>query len=773
MTPKTIGSTLFIMMSLAAHSVFAQAIDFNSKTIQNKLNGAATIAASANYGYGIKFAVVDTGLNPSVMFRPDLNWTGIQNINTSGSAVCLNGRCTANNPITAPSDRQGHGTFVASEIVGGLPGYGYNGMASAGTVMGIKVFQDNGSGTSSDTALGIRYAADRGANVINLSLGPAGGNAAQQAAFYQSLASAVNYAATKNAYVVFAAGNANQMFSNGANITGFTDAALKRMLIVGSTDNNKVKSSFSNTAGSGSFYSTTGQRYYVSSLFITTAGENIYGANHSNAGSCAGYGCIRTMSGTSMAAPQGTAAIGLLEARWPVLKTNGNAAQIIRTTATDLGWGGIDATYGNGFLNMVRAFQPVGSLIAVASNGKNVAVSNISSSTITSGAFGSLASISGALKNFNTFDSYERNFAVDLSGLVAAKTSGSAATQTVTAPKTTSSAAKFANGDMVTFGQMAFNSNQALENVTNQDDDDAGGIFMAYTTKEGSHVATGRGFSVASSFANGLWGNNTVAAQQASQLGMANSVLGFADGGYFGSYGTAIDSKTRMAMSWSQTAETNKASDTNLATAAAYNVGLSRQINDAWQLGTSFGVLNEQDGMLGSAYANSPISFGSNHQTNVLNVASSLALSDNTNLLLDASMAKTNGADVTNSLVSSVSDVYSRSFGAALASRHVAKKNDSASLSLRAPLRVVSGHATMASNEVDEEGMLAAVTTQDYNLKPDGQEISLTLDYNAPITFKDQDNVMSWGVMLQARQDVGNVAGAKDVSGLANFNVKF
>jgi hypothetical protein len=65
------------------------------------------------------------------------------------------------------------------------------------------------------------------------------------------------------------------------------------------------------------------------------------------------------------------------------------------------------------------------------------------------------------------------------------------------------------------------------------------------------------------------------------------------------------------------------------------------------------------------------------------------------------------------------------------------------------------------------------VSYANYSLKPNGQELSVTLDYNTPLTYKDQDNIMSWGVMVQARQDGGNIQGAKDISGLVNFKVAF
>jgi hypothetical protein len=766
-----IGVICTLYTLLAATTSFAQTTDANLYTPHNKLSGAAAVAASANYGAGIKFAVVDTGLAPSVWFTPSFNKLSFNNINTANSGVCLNGTCTRANPLTTPTDRQGHGTFVASQIVGGAPGFGYDSVARAGTVMSVRVFGDNGSGSSLDTANGIRFAADNGANVVNLSLGPAGGNAAQQAAFYQSLASAVNYAASKNTYVVFAAGNANQAFANGGTITGFSDAAIQRMIIVGSTNDKMQKSSFSNTAGSNAFVSTSGKRYNVSSLFVSAVGENIAGASNSNAGTCAGYACLARMSGTSMAAPQVTGAVGLLESKWAILKTNGLATKVLQATARDLGSAGIDNTFGNGFMDLVKAFQPHGGLYVWSVGNKYIDVKTVKASTITSGALGNLSSILPTLANFTAFDVFQRNFSVNFSGLVSAKPATSAATQTVTAPKTTTSGAKFANGSTLAFGQMHY-ADDVLQINNSLEGDQNKNMFVAYADTQGRYVATGHGFPSAASFANSLWGNNSQAAQQSSQLGMAGSVLGFAGGGYFSNYGAPLNSKTRVAFGYTQSAETTASSAKTAAQAVGYNVGLSRQLTKNWQLGGSVGLLSEENGLLGTNYADSPLAFGTQHQSHVLNVASSLALTDNTSLLFDASYAKTNGAAVQNSLISHVSDVYSRSFGASLASRNVVKAKDTAVLSLRAPLRVIAGSATLVSNDIDTDGN-PIVSYADYSLKPNGQELSIALDYNTPIIYKDQDNVMSWGVMLQARQDAGNVQGANDVSGLVNFKVAF
>ncbi len=71
-----------------------------------------------------------------------------------------------------PEDMQGHGSHVAATIAestdNGILGAG---VAPKATIMPLRVLNDNGQGTQADIVSGIRYAADNGANVINLSLG--------------------------------------------------------------------------------------------------------------------------------------------------------------------------------------------------------------------------------------------------------------------------------------------------------------------------------------------------------------------------------------------------------------------------------------------------------------------------------------------------------------------------------------------------------------------------------------------------------------------------
>jgi serine protease len=152
----------------------------------------ATSAWDTTCGRGVTVAVVDTG----VACENHGEFTRLMDL--SGT------RCTLGyNFVTDDAhanDDQGHGTHVAGTIAQTTNnGFGVAGLAHCATIMPVKVLDERGRGTLADVAEGIRFAADAGAQVINLSLG--GGRRVKV------LEEAVAYARSRGAVVVCAAGN--------------------------------------------------------------------------------------------------------------------------------------------------------------------------------------------------------------------------------------------------------------------------------------------------------------------------------------------------------------------------------------------------------------------------------------------------------------------------------------------------------------------------------------------------------------------------------------
>jgi type VII secretion-associated serine protease mycosin len=96
-------------------------------------------------------------------------------------------------------DQVGHGTFVAS-IIAGRDGGRVTGIAPGATILSLRAVpkETNTESLTPNVATAIRYAADHGAKVINLSLSTPPTD---------QLQSAVNYALSKDIVIVAAAGN--------------------------------------------------------------------------------------------------------------------------------------------------------------------------------------------------------------------------------------------------------------------------------------------------------------------------------------------------------------------------------------------------------------------------------------------------------------------------------------------------------------------------------------------------------------------------------------
>ena len=106
-----------------------------------------------------------------------------------------------NNNVIGSKDSESHGTHVAGIVAASRDNNkGVNGVASNVQIMAVRVVPD-GDEHDKDIALGIRYAVDNGAKVINTSFGKA--YSPNKEWVYE----AIKYAASKDVLIVNAAGN--------------------------------------------------------------------------------------------------------------------------------------------------------------------------------------------------------------------------------------------------------------------------------------------------------------------------------------------------------------------------------------------------------------------------------------------------------------------------------------------------------------------------------------------------------------------------------------
>ena len=213
-------------------------------------------------GAGVKVAVVDTGVYTN---HPDLKANIVDCVDAQTPS--LRKRC---------SDGNGHGTHVAGTIAANGK---IKGVAPDAKIIAIKVCSNGGYCWSDDVARGIRYAADNGANIVNVSLGGS------------SLAvdekNALDYAVDKGVLIVAAAGNSGPS-DNSINYPG----AYYKVVAVGASDASDGIPSWSSR---GNNYATS--PYSVEERDIEFAAPGV------SVESTAKNGCYATYSGTSMATP--------------------------------------------------------------------------------------------------------------------------------------------------------------------------------------------------------------------------------------------------------------------------------------------------------------------------------------------------------------------------------------------------------------------------------------------------------------------------------------
>jgi len=606
-----------------------------------------SVASAGRWGRNQLLGVVDTGI---VASNPAF---------AAGQVALARSGCAAVSfSCASAADDNGHGTAVASiaaanrtmPFASTFGGYTVEagslvGVAPSANLLAQKVLNAQGTGTTADVANGIRRAADAGASVINVSISYA--NTADPV-------SAINYAAGRGAFIVWAGGNSGAALVAGASSNGLTPAAARRLLFVGSVDARNTLSAFSNTPGTGN-----GARWLVA------PGEAIV-APHT----LAGRNALAYWSGTSMAAPLVSGSLLLLEAAWPILRTNGTAADLLLATATDLGAGGVDDTYGAGLVNLQSAFRPYGALTVRQANGRTTNVSSLTGPIVSGGALGSLSVVRSRLASYTAFDGFGRNFAVDLSGLIR---SPSARPAMRPLPVTVR-----AGPTRMRFGEDVYA--EVSEDLEPQ------GVFA---------------------------------------LAQGTPLL---------SLGKGLDASSRVAFSWSSSAhqDTTPSGAGVRPEASAFGLGFERDVGHGLSFGVKLATLNESHGFLGTTYdPASPLGFGASNSTRSMGWSAGLRLDAKSALRFEAGAATTRGF-AGGGLFAGTTDVQSRYWSLSFLRHDLVGAGDSLEVSVRQPLRVASGRAGLVTDSVDELGY-AHAGIEWVSLVPQGRELAYGLCYRRPV----------------------------------------
>ncbi|MBS3088438.1 S8 family serine peptidase [Candidatus Pacearchaeota archaeon] len=269
-------------------------------------------------GNNITVAVIDTGLDYNQIDVGDV-WTNPVDGARGFDFV---------NEDTDPMDDNGHGTHVAGIVAGrGNNNEGIIGVSYGAKIMPLKVIGASGrNGASTDIARAIIYAADNGANVINMSIGTSG-------AAPSHLEEAVDYAFHKNVLLVAAAGN------ESADVSGVFPANMEHVIAVSNLTSEDVRSASSNY-GAGISVGAPGTE-----ILSLSAAQRDADFDNNTVAVGADY---RIASGTSMAAPHVSGLAALVLGRFPGTFPDAMRAHLEMTADIPSGW---DTDSGAGRVN--------------------------------------------------------------------------------------------------------------------------------------------------------------------------------------------------------------------------------------------------------------------------------------------------------------------------------------------------------------------------------------------------------------------------------------
>jgi subtilisin family serine protease len=279
--------------------------NIDAEVVWGGTQGATNVVAGQG-GFGVKVAVIDTGIDCGHL---DLLPGCFYGANFVSSLLAF--------------DDNGHGTHVAGIIGARDNGQGAIGVAPEVELYAVKVLDSAGSGSWSAVAAGINWAVANNMNVINMSIGGTTGS--------QAIADAVAAAAAAGVLVVSAAGN------SGCCNTVLYPAKYTGSMAIAAVDQADNWVSFSSTGAE---------------VDVAAPGATIWSTVPTGVCSLCDPSGYKYLSGTSMATPHVSGVGALLMSRG---RSRSEAWSLITGTARDLGSAGFDSYFGWGRVNALAA----------------------------------------------------------------------------------------------------------------------------------------------------------------------------------------------------------------------------------------------------------------------------------------------------------------------------------------------------------------------------------------------------------------------------------
>lgn len=280
-------------------------------------------------GQGVKIGIIDTGI---ALAHEDIDYDRI--------VARFYVDASNNVEVSDAEDQVGHGTSVAGVVAARTNnGLGVASLAPEADIVIIKVYDDDGSTTSSRIIAGLQRALEEGCDVVNLSSGifiKGNNEASYSYTPPQPLAEMVSRLNEAGVILVAAAGN------HGPNTSTAPDyvkdpaaysppmypASIPEVISVASVSKNGEHSSFS---------------YFNSTVDVAAPGGNVTLLNY--------LGGYKNANGTSFAAPYISSVAALAKQIDPSL-TMSQFSELLSITSRDAGDPGWDKFYGHGIVDV-------------------------------------------------------------------------------------------------------------------------------------------------------------------------------------------------------------------------------------------------------------------------------------------------------------------------------------------------------------------------------------------------------------------------------------
>jgi len=673
-------------------------------------------------GEGITVAVIDSGIDVD-------NSQIVANIHPDSINIVTGQKSDLN-------DVSGHGTGVAGVIAAirdpsNNTNVNTQGVAFDAQIMAINTASvgscesaDGCSFFDSDIAAALDYARVRGVKIVNISLGGDDFNS-------PILVNAYRRAVEAGMIMILAAGNrdeadteldVSQPERSGA--VAWADWANGQIILAGGVDATSAFWDGSHRAGE-----------IAKNVFLVAGAEDILSIGIDENGDEAFF----LWSGTSFAAPHIAGAAALLMQAFPNLDGK-QVADLLFSTATDLGAVGPDIIFGRGLINIEAAFQPQGaSSIAVRTAAGDTQVVALENSVLLGGnAFGGFTSFSDGLSNSMMFDGLNRSFRVDLGQQIFDRGQNIQLGSLVESKRgSRTSSLQLDQSTKVKFSWQEDRRFQEVEEQYFSHQNNARNRYQGLRMKLNMSMGNDQNIT----FSQGLSLKETLEDYDQDEflsIGKEDFMaLVGRDKSQNAILGHKLNSKTKFKLLLGRSGQ--EWQEYNLkSNSYVMMVRVDHQLFSSANFGLDLGLMNENGSVLGSL-SDGAISLGKGASTAFINGRFDMAFAKKLNFFAKASYGMTNVTAADLSLVEQIDNLTSGSFAIGITANSFLQKGDRLSFAVSQPLRVMSGQANLSyvASRNYQTDSLSFIRNQ-ASLSPTGREIDFELAYRIADLFGAQ-----------------------------------